>query len=162
MSMKRSPEWYAEYQRKQARFNNVELVELKHVGAGFVEPQPVDVLPERPRKLQSVSPDEPYPNLLVMFAERRIYPPVKEYPFAAPERKFRLDYAWPTQRVALEVDGGIWRKGGGAHSHPTNILRDIEKHNVAVMLGWRVIRATPDKFDECSNLIAMLLTGKAA
>jgi hypothetical protein len=35
------------------------------------------------------------------------------------ERKWRFDMAFPDHRIALEVDGGIWRKGGGAHSHPS-------------------------------------------
>jgi very-short-patch-repair endonuclease len=32
---------------------------------------------------------------------------------------------------------------GGAHSLPSNIERDIEKGNAAVMDGWRVLRFTP-------------------
>lgn len=117
----------------------------------------------KPGPLTSVPAGEPYPNLLVIFAERGIYPPVREYPFAAPDRRFRFDYAWPTAgKVALEVDGGVWRKGGGAHSHPSNILRDIEKHNAATLLGWRVIRATPDRLAEAVDQVAMLLAGEAA
>lgn len=73
----------------------------------------------------------------------------REYQFH-PERKFRFDYAWPEKKIALEVEGGLWRKGGGAHSHPKGILRDIEKYNLATTLGWRVIRVTshkPEKID---------------
>lgn len=44
----------------------------------------------------------------------------------------------------IEVKGPtIGRKGGGAHSHPMNIERDIEKHNALVMLRWTVFRFTP-------------------
>ena len=60
-----------------------------------------------------------------------------------PERKWRLDFAYPELRLGIEVEGGIWRKGGGAHSHPINIERDIEKHNALVMLRWTVFRFTP-------------------
>lgn len=71
--------------------------------------------------------------------------PTPEYLFAAPERRYRADFAWPDQRVMLEVEGGIWRKGGGAHSHPTNILRDMERTNEATVRGWRLLRFQPEK-----------------
>lgn len=60
-------------------------------------------------------------------------------------RKFRFDFAFPEQKLALEKEGGIWRKGGGAHSHPMNIVRDIEKYNLASSLGWRILRVPPEK-----------------
>lgn len=59
-----------------------------------------------------------------------------------PQRKFAFDRAWPGLKLAVEIEGGVWRKGGGAHSHPTNIMRDIEKYNGAVILGWRILRFT--------------------
>lgn len=68
--------------------------------------------------------------------------PVKEYKFS-PTRKWKFDYAWPDQKIALEVEGGIWMKGKGAHSRPQNIERDIEKYNAAVVLGWKVLRVQP-------------------
>ena len=66
---------------------------------------------------------------------------VREHQFHA-LRKWRFDFAWPSLRVACEVDGGIWMDGG-AHSLPSNIERDIEKGNAAVMDGWQVLRFTP-------------------
>lgn len=65
--------------------------------------------------------------------------PVPEYRFY-PVRRWRIDRAWPLDKVGVEIDGGIWRRGGGAHSHPANIQRDMEKLNAAVLLGWRVLR----------------------
>lgn len=56
-------------------------------------------------------------------------------------RKFALDYAWPDARLGVEVEGGIW--SGGAHGRGSGILRDMEKQNVAVVLGWRILRFTP-------------------
>ena len=55
-----------------------------------------------------------------------------------PSRKYRFDYAWPTPKVAVELEGAIWTRGG--HSTPRGILRDIEKYNEALNLGWKVIR----------------------
>jgi hypothetical protein len=68
--------------------------------------------------------------------------PVMEHQFCQ-GRKWRFDYAWPLFKVALEQDGGVWRKGGGAHTGVGHI-RDIEKGNQAVRLGWRVLHIVPE------------------
>jgi very-short-patch-repair endonuclease len=73
----------------------------------------------------------------------RVAPAIPQYKFAlALGRKWTADFAWPDLKLLLEVDGGVWRRGGGAHSHPSNILRDMEKQNDAALLGWRVLRFT--------------------
>ena len=64
------------------------------------------------------------------------------------ERKWRFDYAIPDHKIAIEVEGGIWMKGGGAHSRPKNILRDMAKYNEATALGWRLIRVTPQQLNK--------------
>ena len=68
-----------------------------------------------------------------------------EYRFAPP-RKFRFDYAWIDAKVALEIEGGIWMKGGSGHSHPMWILRDMKKGNLAASLGWKIFRFTTKEF----------------
>jgi len=60
-----------------------------------------------------------------------------------PKRKWRFDLACPEQRIAIEIEGGVFIKG--AHGSITGILRDVEKYNEATSLGWRVIRAIPTK-----------------
>lgn len=68
------------------------------------------------------------------------YPePEREFHFH-PVRRWKFDFAWPAALVAVEVEGGVFREGGGAHSHPTNIIRDIEKYNTAAFMGWIVVR----------------------
>lgn len=66
----------------------------------------------------------------------------QEYQFDE-KRKYRLDLAFPAQRVGIEIEGGIW--DSGAHSRPKGILRDMEKGNLLVLSGWRVLRYTPDQ-----------------
>ncbi len=72
--------------------------------------------------------------------------PKTEYVFH-PTRKWRFDYVWVDQKIAVEIEGGIWIRGasgrGGAHSLPSNIIRDMEKSNEAQKLGWRIFRFTP-------------------
>lgn len=79
---------------------------------------------------------------------------VREHKFL-PDRRFRFDYAIPEYKIAIEKEGGIWMKGGGAHSRPTAILRDMEKYTLAATTGWIVIRRTPKQICtiETLNLI---------
>ncbi len=67
---------------------------------------------------------------------------VRELRFAPP-RQWRFDYAFPDQRIALEVEGGVWTKG--RHTRPRGFLGDIEKYNTATLMGWRVLRTTPSR-----------------
>lgn len=66
--------------------------------------------------------------------------PVTEHVFAKP-RRWRFDYCWPAQKVALEVEGAVWVRG--RHTRGSGFLKDMEKYNRATMLGWRVVRCTP-------------------
>ena len=74
--------------------------------------------------------------------------PMVEWVFH-PHRKWRFDYAWvlfienrDPIRVALEVDGAIWR--GGRHTSGAGFKKDMEKFNAAALLGWRILRCTPE------------------
>lgn len=67
---------------------------------------------------------------------------VKEYRFHN-TRKWRFDYAIPEHKIAIEVEGGVWT--GGRHTSPKGFLGDMEKYNTATVMGWRVLRTTPDK-----------------
>lgn len=78
---------------------------------------------------------------LALLKQYELPEPVAEYVFAAP-RKWRFDYAWPNDgRVALEVEGGVFV--GGRHSRGVGMMKDMEKYNRAVLLGWRVLRVVP-------------------
>jgi very-short-patch-repair endonuclease len=68
--------------------------------------------------------------------------PIREHRFHA-IRRWRFDYAWPEQRVALEVDGGVWT--GGRHTRGAGFIKDMEKLNTATVAGWRVVRVVPSK-----------------
>lgn len=60
-----------------------------------------------------------------------------------PRRRWYFDRAFEKERLLIEIDGGIWREGGGAHSHPKDIERNMTKQNDAVFAGWSVLRFTP-------------------
>lgn len=66
--------------------------------------------------------------------------PEREYRFAPP-RRWRFDFAWPEQWVAVEVEGGAFV--GGRHTRGAAFEKDAEKHSEATAMGWRVLRVTP-------------------
>lgn len=59
-----------------------------------------------------------------------------------PTRKWRFDYAWEEQQIALEVHGGVHRQG--RHTRGEGFTTDREKMNEAALLGWTVIEVTPE------------------
>lgn len=66
----------------------------------------------------------------------------REYRFDA-VRKWRLDRVHLPSRTAIEIDGGVWKKGGGRHNRAAGYVADCTKLNAAVAAGWAVFRLTP-------------------
>jgi len=86
--------------------------------------------------------------------ENGIWPPECEFRFH-PRRKWRFDYSWSDVMIALEVEGGIWTQG--RHTRGAGFLADMEKYNAAVLLGWRVLRTTPDKLADGVKSVRLLM-----
>ena len=59
-----------------------------------------------------------------------------------PGRRYRFDYAHLQSRIAIELNGQIWKKGG--HNSGAGLLRDYEKINLAAANGWRVFQLAPE------------------
>lgn len=85
-----------------------------------------------------------FPHVL---KEEGLPEPLLELQFGKP-RRWRFDYAWVVEhaegetKVALEVEGAVWTRG--RHTRGAGFLADIEKYNRATVLGWKVLRCTPD------------------
>jgi len=77
---------------------------------------------------------------LAMLANLKLPAPVVEHRFD-PVRRWRFDYAWPKQMLALEVEGGAWI--GGRHNRGSGFIADLEKYSEAAAQGWRILRVTP-------------------
>lgn len=82
----------------------------------------------------------------------------QEYAFH-PERKWRMDFAWPENKIAIEVEGGVWTQG--RHTRPQGFINDTHKYNQAAILGWTVLRFTEQciKSGEAIKSIKSLLDG---
>lgn len=67
--------------------------------------------------------------------------PIPEYQFTI-ERKWRIDYAWPIYKVAVEIEGGIWMKKS-RHTSPSGYLKDMVKYNMLNEKEWALLRYAP-------------------
>ena len=79
-------------------------------------------------------------NFITDMQDQGLPEPETEYRFDA-VRKWRFDFAWPADFVAVEVQGGIYT--GGRECAVRELSRDMEKINAAQLLGWIVLLATP-------------------
>jgi hypothetical protein len=68
--------------------------------------------------------------------------PVREFRFHT-TRRWKFDYAWPLENLAVEVEGGAWTNG--RHTRGKGYLGDMEKYNEAALHGWTVLRVTPQQ-----------------
>lgn len=64
---------------------------------------------------------------------------VPEYQFTPP-RRWRFDFAWIDERVAVEIEGGLYV--AGRHTRASGFEADAEKYAEAAIAGWLVLRVT--------------------
>lgn len=64
--------------------------------------------------------------------------PDREIVFALP-RKWRWDFAFERERVAVEYQGGIFSKGKSGHSNVSGLRRDYEKFTEGALRGWLIV-----------------------
>jgi hypothetical protein len=69
------------------------------------------------------------------------FTPEREYRFCE-GRRWKFDFAFPENMVAVEIEGGIW--SGGRHTRGAGYTKDLEKYNTAARLGWKVYRYTTE------------------
>lgn len=88
-----------------------------------------------PSQTRKIDPDQ-----FLADCERHGLPrPIAEHWFH-PDRKWRFDWAFLDQRVALEIDGGA---GWGRHTRKKGFIDDQEKNNEALLRGWKVFHCVP-------------------
>jgi very-short-patch-repair endonuclease len=55
-------------------------------------------------------------------------------------RQWALDFAWPEELVAVEIEGGVFTRG--RHSRGAGMTTDATKYNHAALDGWLLLRYT--------------------
>lgn len=106
--------------------------------------------PHKPQADKAKRPKEPKPRKrseaeVLMEAQlwkAGLMPFCAEYRFYS-ERRWRFDFAWPDNLVALEIDGGLYVNGG--HNRGSKIIDEHDKFNEAAIMGWTVLRVDPKK-----------------
>lgn len=96
---------------------------------------------------------------LALVKRAKLPAPTPEYRFHA-KRKWRFDYAFVEQKVALEVEGGVFIRG--RHSRGAGMVKDMEKYNNAASLGWRLLRVTPSQLHDLETIELLAATLTAA
>ena len=90
-----------------------------------------------------------YPMFFRLISGNRSIPePVDEFYFHT-VRKWRVDLCWPDQKLALEIEGGVFING--RHVRPTGFIKDIEKYNALSILGYSLLRFTPQQMESCES-----------
>lgn len=80
--------------------------------------------------------------------------PVCEFYFHK-TRRWKFDFAWVEEKVALEVAGGLFVSGG--HTRGSGYWKDLLRGNEATLLGWRVFTVTPSMLELEDGRAALLL-----
>ena len=74
----------------------------------------------------------------------------REHIFASEiRRRWRFDFALPKHKIGIEIEGGAW--SNGRHTRGAGFIADLEKYNAAVVLGWRVLRFTPQQIKQAET-----------
>jgi len=68
---------------------------------------------------------------------------VEEFRFC--DRKWRFDFAFIKEKIALEIEGGIWKGSVGGHTSGKGYTKDCEKYNTATVMGWKVLRVVKEQ-----------------
>lgn len=112
-------------------------------GTGVLE-RVLDALPDQAEQVES--------GIEVQFLEvcerYNIEPPAIQVPVGIGGRSFRLDFAWTSKRVFVEIDGAAF------HSTATQIADDGHRQNLLVQAGWTPLRFTYEDLVQRPGLCA--------
>ena len=78
-------------------------------------------------------------------------------------RAWRADFAHLPSRTLIEIEGGIFLRGGGRHNRGMGYAKDAEKYLEAVLAGWTVIRLTERQLeiDFIERIVSWINTPRA-
>ncbi len=73
--------------------------------------------------------------------------------FPGMRQPYRLDFAWPSFKLAAEVQGGTWANGG--HTRGAGYEHDRRRQNRLQIAGWTVLEFTRNMI-ESGEAITMI------
>ena len=79
--------------------------------------------------------------------------PVMEHRFH-PQRKWRFDFSFVPEKLAVELDGGAFH--GGGHVRGAQQTKDYDKMNAATSMGWRVLRFNTKHMDDPETVVTFV------
>lgn len=85
--------------------------------------------------LKQLAPDLPQPKSNYLFLKHI-------------KREHKFDAAWVGYKVAVEIEGGTWQRGGSRHNRPKGYRDDCFKYNLGVEHGWLILRYTGEMLKE--------------
>ncbi|MGH9296992.1 MAG: hypothetical protein ACRDZP_03340 [Acidimicrobiales bacterium] len=94
-------------------------------------------------------------RLLGLLEEAGIELPVPQFtiwPLGKDGPSRRVDFAWPSERIAAEVDGYRW------HGGQEQFRADRSKDRTSTIAGWRILRITPLDLEESPGRIVAEIT----
>ena len=76
-----------------------------------------------------------------------------------PTRRWRFDFAWIGEKIAVEIEGGVYVNG--RHTRGKGFENDCIKYAEAALLGWQVIRFSTQqvKAGTAINYVKQFLSG---
>jgi len=114
-------------------------------------------MPRQPSKLE-------HQFSIALRAHGKDLPPHETEVRFTPPRLFRWDFAWVDQKVAVEIEGGIYQAKGG-HTNVNGYNANCEKHNLGELNGWRLLRFTERMLsndpEQCVRFVRELLQNSA-
>lgn len=76
-------------------------------------------------------------------------------------RRFRFDFAFLEIKTAIEYEGGVFMAKSG-HNTAIHYTKDVEKYNLAVINGWKVLRFTALNYKTVGETLDKLLKNEGA
>lgn len=77
-----------------------------------------------------------------------------------PGRRYSFDFAYPNQKLAIELEGGVYNQG--RHTRGAGYEGDCRKYNLMTLHGWRLLRFTSGMLDsepeQCIDMVRKALT----
>jgi len=123
------------WRRAESDEKIVDRIKAEGIAAREIKPD------KKPRIAQKRNSSAGEQELAKQLRALRIYGWQCEYRFHI-GRRWRLDFAWPAAKLAVEIEGGVWTDG--RHNRGSGFIADMDKYNELALLGWRLLRFTPE------------------